>query len=382
MKNNTKDLTKRYRTRFVLNIMISAFIVCLIESLLIFNMGRLINFVMGTESDDFAAAGLHTSSAVFVYIITAIALFAVIFYMLERRSIAYITKISNGVKEISKGNLNSRIEVVGDDEFSEMAENINKMSEDLKKLLELEREAEKSKTDLITNIAHDLKTPLTSIIGYLELLSREGGPKLSDELRQKYLQIAFNKAKRLEQLIEDLFSFTKLSYGKITMKVSYVDVVKLLEQILEEAYPNFVERGLSYEIRSNVSSLEITADGNLIARLFDNLIGNAIKYGADGKRVIVKVNADIEMDVVEVQVINFGYIIPEKDIPFIFNKFYRVDQARSTQTGGSGLGLAIAKDIVNMHGGSIQVSSDLNGTIFTVRLKIHFDKNNENFIRA
>lgn len=382
MKNNNKDLTKRYRTRFVLNIMISAFIVCLIESLLIFNMGRLINFVTGYESDDFATAGLHTSSAVFVYIITAIALFAVIFYMLERKSIAYITKISKGVKEISKGNLNSKIEVAGDDEFSEMAENINKMSEDLKKLLELEREAEQSKTDLITNIAHDLKTPLTSIIGYLELLSRDGGPKLSDELRQKYLQIAFNKAKRLEQLIEDLFSFTKLSYGKITMKVSYVDVVKLLEQLLEEAYPNFVERGLSYEIRSNVSSLEITADGNLIARLFDNLIGNAIKYGADGKRVIVRVNADIEQDVVEVQVINFGYIIPEKDMPFIFNKFYRVDQARSTQTGGSGLGLAIAKDIVNMHGGSIQVSSDLNGTIFTVRLKIHFDKNNENFIRA
>ncbi|MDO4438644.1 MAG: HAMP domain-containing sensor histidine kinase [Eubacteriales bacterium] len=362
--------------------MISAFIVCIIESLLIFNMGRLINFITGYESEDFAAVGLHTSSAVFVYIITAVALFAVIFYMLERRSIAYITKISKGVKEISKGNLNSRIEVAGDDEFSEMAENINKMSEDLKKLLELEREAEQSKTELITNIAHDLKTPLTSIIGYLELLSRDGGPKLSDELRQKYLQIAFNKAKRLEQLIEDLFSFTKLSYGKITMKVSYVDVVKLLEQLLEEAYPNFVERGLSYEIKSNVSSLEITADGNLIARLFDNLIGNAIKYGADGKRVIVRVNADIEQDIVEVQVINFGYIIPEKDMPFIFNKFYRVDQARSTQTGGSGLGLAIVKDIVNMHGGSISVSSDLNGTIFTVRLKIHFDKNNENFIRA
>ena len=117
-------------------------------------------------------------------------------------------------------------------------------------------------------------------------------------------------------------------------------------------------------------------------RVFENLIGNAIKYGADGKRVTVRINAEEENDVVEVKVINYGYVIPEKDLPLIFNKFYRVDQSRSTQTGGTGLGLAIAKDIAQMHGGSISVSSDLSGTVFSVRLKIHFDKNAENFVRA
>ena len=379
MKNN--DITKRYLTRFILNIIISAFAVCLTEGLLIFNMGRLIGIIMGV--DEARAEELAGSpAAVFIYIISAVLLFALIFYLLERPALSYIRKLSDGISSIAAGDLRTKIEVSGDDEFSEMAENINKMTVELRELLNIERESEQSKTDLITNIAHDLRTPLTSIIGYLELLSGKNRVQLSPEMQQKYLEIAYNKSRRLEQLIADLFSFTKLSYGKITMKVSYVDIVKLLSQLLEESYPSFVEKGLSYELRSNVPMLEIAADGNLLARLFENLIGNAIKYGADGKRVTVRINAEEENDVVEVKVINYGYVIPEKDLPLIFNKFYRVDQSRSTQTGGTGLGLAIAKDIAQMHGGSISVSSDLSGTVFSVRLKIHFDKNAENFVRA
>ena len=368
MKNN--NIAKTYRTRFIINLIAAAFISCLIESLLIFNIGRLIS-VFGAEQD-VSEAGL------LLYVFGAIILFAVIFYLFQRQSIRYIEQLSEQTENLANGNFDSRIEVRGNDEFSQMAEQLNGLGEDLKTLLEAERESEKSKNDLITNIAHDLRTPLTSIIGYLELLSGTGKPVLNDEQRQKYLNIAYTKSRRLEQLINDLFDFTKLSYGKMTMKVSYVDIVKLLEQLLEEAYPNFVEKGLSYELRTNVPSLEIAADGGLIARLFDNLIGNAIKYGADGKKVIVRVNAEPKDDIAEVKVINYGFTIDEKDLPLIFNKFYRADKARSTQTGGTGLGLAIAKDIVEIHGGSISAKSDLNGTVFTVRLKIHFDKNNEN----
>ena len=121
----------------------------------------------------------------------------------------------------------------------------------------------------------------------------------------------------------------------------------------------------------------IDADGNLLARLFDNLINNAIKYGADGKRVLVQIHAGDE--VVSVSVTNYGYVIPADELPLIFNKFYRVEQSRSTHTGGTGLGLAIAKSVVDMHGGTIQVKSDLDGTVFTVKLKVHFDVNKENF---
>lgn len=378
MKN--RDITKNYRTRFILNIVVSAFIVCLIESLLLFNSGRLMHFLTGADTTGEYES--FTAGEVLLFVILGVVLFALIFYLLERASIRYIRSISRGVEQIADGNLEYRIAVNGDDEFSEMAESVNQMAGDLQGLLALERESERAKTELITNIAHDLRTPLTSVLGYLELVSGKNYDMLSDSQRRKYLKIAYTKAKRLEQLIGDLFDFTKLTYGKIAMKMGYVDLVRLLDQLLEESYPAFEAAGLKYELRSNVKSLEIAADVTLITRLFDNLIGNAIKYGKEGKRVIVTVHADEETDAVEVKVINFGFLIEEKDLPHIFEKFYRADKARSTQTGGTGLGLAIAKNITEMHGGTIGVTSDLKGTVFTVRLKIHFDRKNENFRRA
>ena len=162
------------------------------------------------------------------------------------------------------------------------------------------------------------------------------------------------------------------------MHVSKVDIVKLLSQLLEEFYPSSADKDFAKSSsRINVPGKVITADGNLLARLFDNLINNAIKYGADGKRVLVQIHA--EEEVVTVSVTNYGYVIPADELPLLFNKFYRVEQSRSTNTGGTGLGLAIAKNIVDMHGGTIQVTSDLNGTVFTVRLRTNFDINRENF---
>ena len=376
----SKDITKNYRTRFVLHIVVSGFIVCVIESLLLFNSGRLMHFLTGADT-----AGEYesfTADQVLLFVLIGILLFALIFGLLEAGSIRYIRSISKGVEEIAGGNLEYRIPVLGDDEFSEMAESVNQMAGDLTDLLLLERQSEQAKTELVTNIAHDLRTPLTSVIGYLELVSGKNYDSLNDSQRRKYMKIAYTKAKRLEQLIGDLFDFTRLTYGKIAMNVSYVDLIRLLEQLLEEAYPSFCAAGLEYELRTNTDSLEIAADPGLIMRLFDNLIGNAVKYGKDGRQVIVAVRADREADIVEVKVINFGFVIDEKDIPHIFEKFYRADKARNSSTGGTGLGLAIAKNIAEMHGGSIAVKSDLKGTVFTVRLKIHFNKNSEDFKRA
>ena len=312
---------------------------------------------------------------VLVYVLIGILIFSVTFMLLQEKSVAYISRISDAIRDISEGDLNTAVEVVGDDEFSSMAENLNKMVEDIRRVMDKEREAERTKNELITNVAHDLRTPLTSIIGYLELLS--GNVALPPEMQKKYIDIAYGKAKRLEKLIEDLFGFTKLNYGKISMHVTKVDIVKLLSQLLEEAYPNFADKNLSYELQSNVPAKIITADGNLLARLFDNLINNAIKYGADGKRVLVKVTAGSQ--VVQVSVTNYGYVIPPDELPLIFNKFYRVEQSRSTHTGGTGLGLAIVKNIVDMHGGTVEVKSDLGGTVFTVTLQVDFDINKENF---
>lgn len=374
MKN---DVSRRYRTRVITNIIYSAIITCLVEVFLVTNLSMVARY-MGNRGKMLvmvqAIEKQHTA-VVLLYLILGILLFSVTFMILQEPYIRYISRISEAVQNISEGDLNTVIDVIGDDEFSGMAANLNRMAADIKRLMEKERESERTKNELITNVAHDLRTPLTSIIGYLELLTNN--QQIPADMQHKYIEIAYGKSRRLQKLIEDLFGFTKLNYGKIAMHVGQIDIVKLLGQLVEEAYPNFVEKGLSYDLQSNVPAKIINADGNLLARLFDNLIGNAIKYGADGKRVLVKIHA--ESETVTVSVTNYGYVIPADELPLIFNKFYRVEQSRSSSTGGTGLGLAIAKEIVDMHGGTISVASDLNGTVFTVKLQVHFDVDKENF---
>lgn len=374
MKNS---MGSSYRFCVLTHIVYSAIITCLVEVFLITNLSMVARYIQQSGK---VSALVHFIleqhlAVVILYVLVGIVIFSVTFMILEEPGIRYLGRISDAVQSISQGNLNTEVDVTGDDEFSAMAANLNKMSSDIRKLMDKEREAERTKNELITNVAHDLRTPLTSIIGYLELLA--GNTQIPQEMQHKYIEIAYSKSRRLEKLIEDLFGFTKLNYGKIAMHIGQIDIVKLLEQLLEEAYPNFEEKNLSYDLQSNVPAKIISADGNLLARLFDNLIGNAIKYGADGKRVLVKIHG--EEDTVTVSVTNFGRVIPADELPLLFNKFYRVEQSRSTTTGGTGLGLAIAKEIVDMHGGTIRVASDLNGTVFTVKLQVHFDIEKEQF---
>lgn len=374
MKNS---LNGRYHTRVVVNIIYSTVVACVVMVFLVTNLSMIGQYAAerGMENSLVLLFYRPGTMIVLLYVLLGIGVFSVSFLLLQSRSMRYISRISSAMREIAEGDLNITLDVEGDDEFADMAENLNNMVEELRQLMDRERESERTKNELITNVAHDLRTPLTSIIGYLELLS--GPVKLNEEMQKKYLDITYKKSKRLQKLIEDLFGFTKLNYGKISMKVSKVDIVKLLSQMLEEFYPNFMEKNLAYELQSNVTAKVITADGNLLARLFDNLINNAIKYGSEGKKIIVKVDATDT--VVTVSVTNFGYVIPKEELPLLFEKFYRVEQSRSVNTGGTGLGLAIAKNIVDMHGGTIGVTSDLNGTVFTVKLKVDFDINRENF---
>jgi len=381
LKNKKSDMRYRFHTRVITNILYSTLVACLVEVFLVTNLTMVARYARQSQWDNALMAMIDESELVIVigYVLLGIMVFSITFLLLQERSISYISRISDAVQNISEGDLNTIVDVVGDDEFSSMAANLNRMVEDIRRLIDKEREAERTKNELITNVAHDLRTPLTSIIGYLELLSNKSSP-LPSEVQGKYLDIAYSKSKRLEKLIEDLFGFTKLNYGKISMQVSKVDIIKLLGQLLEESYPNFSNKNLSYELQSNVPAKVIMADGNLLARLFDNLINNAIKYGAEGKRVLVKVHAMAEA--VQVSVTNYGYVIPKEELPLIFEKFYRVEHSRSVNTGGTGLGLAIVKNIVDMHGGDITVKSDLNGTVFTVTLKVDFDIERENFGQA
>lgn len=375
----SKDVSRSFYWHMAVNIGYSALIACMSEIFLLTNLSIISRYFreMGRENLFTDGGGQGELIRVLIFVLLGIEVFSVSFLFLQRRTMRYMAEISQAMQNISEGDLNTAVEIIGDDEFSQMAESLNKLAENIRELMDKEREAERSKNELITNIAHDLRTPLTSIIGYLELLSNSRQTVTEPEIQKKYIDIAYTKAKRLEKLIEDLFGFTKMTYGKVSMKVGQVDIIKLLSQLLEEFYPSFADNNLTYELTSDVPAQMICADANLLARLFDNLINNAIKYGAEGKRIQVNVCGGEELATISIT--NYGRVIPPEELPMIFNKFYRVEHSRSTSTGGTGLGLAIAKNVVDMHGGSIQVTSDLNGTVFTVKLKVHFDVNKENF---
>lgn len=302
---------------------------------------------------------------VMMALIIGVALFTIYFLLLTKKFATYLEEIADGITDISAGNFGTRINIKHDDEFALIASRVNRMADDVKQLIEDNRKNEYTKNELITSVAHDLRTPLTSIIGYLDLVSKDSN--LSGSVKQRYIEIAYSKSKRLEKLIEDLFAYTKFSFGEVVMDKSEIDMIKFINQLVDEFYPSFQENGLDYDFTSNVPSAVVFADGNLLARAFANLISNAIKYGKDGKCVRLKLVK--ETDKIIVSVINYGKLIPEKDLKNVFNRFYRVEGSRSSETGGTGLGLAIAKSIIEMHEGTIDVRSDFDGTVFEVVLE-------------
>lgn len=304
---------------------------------------------------------------VIILVIMGIVLFVLYFMMLIRKYINYLEHISKVMSNISEGNFDAKADIRFNDEFTLIAKNLNKMTQDIQQIIESERGIENTKNEMIASVAHDLRTPLTSIIGYLGLVLKKDN--INIDTKDKYINIAYNKSLRLQKLIEDLFTYTKFNFDDVIMKFSNMDLVKLIEQVLDEFYPNFEEFGLYYKFETNKPSIIINADGDMLARLFANLVSNAIKYGKDGKVIRIKIIE--KQNEVVVKIINYGELIPKEDLENIFDMFYRVEASRSVETGGTGLGLTIAKNIVQCHGGDISVKSDFNGTEFKVRFYLN-----------
>lgn len=367
-----------FRKKIISYTIVSITITIAVELFLIIDLRMLIDFLRthGYRSYAIGRDGIDPKIKLLILLICGILVFLTTFFIMVSDLFAYIDEISQGIEDIADGNLYITIEEKGEDEFSKLAQNINKMTKEVLVIMDRERETERSKNELITSVAHDLRTPLTSITGYLELL--KSNKNLEQETKDKYIEIVYNKSKRLENLIYDLFNFTKLNHGKINIRLGTINIVKLLEQLLDEFYPSFQEQNLEYEYEVAQKDILIEADGDLVARLFDNLINNAIKYGADGK--LIKVCVGVVANSVKVDVINYGKVIPEQELQHIFKKFYRVEQSRSENTGGTGLGLAIAKNVVDMHNGTIEVTSSLKGTVFSVCLPFQLDGKEEKFV--
>ena len=306
-------------------------------------------------------------AVMFIILLLGFLLFIFYFLLLTRRITKDMSYISNYISNIASGDMEIQITGINrEDEIGEVVTQVNRMHSEIERLMKSEREALQANKEMITCVAHDLRTPLTSIIGYLQLATDV--EKYPVEERQKYASIAMRKADRMQGLIEELFSYTKLMSGEITLHRSSIDIVKLVEQMTEEFYPLFMENNLEYTLEQNVYSLILDVDGELIARAVSNLISNAVKYGKDGKAVHIELEKyDSEL---QIRVTNFGLIIPEDSVEHIFDRFYRVESSRSSQTGGTGLGLNIAQEIAVLHGGKITVRSGINGTCFTIALPI------------
>lgn len=300
------------------------------------------------------------------FLLIFVPLAVLFFFLFTKPYVAYFSKISSGIHHLANGDFQNRVHISSNDEFEHIAKELNMASAMLKEAVERGDFAENSKNQLILNLAHDLRTPLTSVLGYLDLLVKDD--TLTEEQASQYTMIALSKARRLEKLINELFEVANMSIGKLNVDKKRLRLNQLLMQLNEELYPLFEQNHLESRLHLQ-TDLEIFGDGDLLARMFENLLNNAIRHGKDG--VFIEINGYMDGDAAVVEVINFGEPIPAGDLPFIFEMFYSGDQARSRSGGGTGLGLFIAKNIAEQHGGTVSAASDPRRTVFKVRLPSH-----------
>lgn len=311
-------------------------------------------------------SGLYVISGLLLFVVSGILsifpigiligiILTIIYIVIFIKELIYLDKIIIGSKAATEGKLNCNIEEKGRGHLRELAHDINNIRDGLRKSIESEIKSENMKTELITNVSHDLKTPLTSIINYIDLLKREN---IESETAKDYINILDKKSQRLKVLIDDLFEASKATSGAMELNITKIDIVQLLKQSLGENDERFKNSNLSVKLDIPDTKIFINGDGQRLYRVFENLISNIVKYSLSNTRVYIQMYVDDENKVViimrNISAYELDFCANE-----ITNRFKRGDSSRSTE--GSGLGLAIAKSIVELHGGkfNIEVDGDL-----------------------
>ena len=297
-----------------------------------------------------------------IFIITMLLIFFIVFRIYLNWFTKYFMEINEGINILAEERAG---EVSLSPELSATEKKINTIKHTLEKQKLDAQLAEQRKNDLIVYLAHDLKTPLASVIGYLNLLQDEG--QISEELREKYLSVSLDKAEHLEDLINEFFEIAKLNLSNITLQYSRINLTRLLEMILYEFQPILKEKNINCNL-SIAEDTMLRCDADKIQRVFDNLLRNAVIYSFDGTDIDIMVTEQGENIVIKF--VNHGDTIPEEKLERIFEQFYRLDASRSTSSGGAGLGLAIAKEIVELHRGTITASSENEVIEFEVTLPL------------
>ena len=281
-----------------------------------------------------------------------------IFYWI--RLLNYFQKVMDAMEQIPAGE--SQIHLPKD--LIEVEYYMNRIIGDIRRNEQLAREAEQRKNDLVVYLAHDLKTPLTSVIGYLTLLAEER--QISPELQEKYLSISLEKAERLEELINEFFEITRFNLTHLELEKTSVSLKMMLEQIVYEFQPMLAEKQLTCELVVEPADMKFLCDSDKMQRVFDNLLRNAVFYSEE--KSVIHIKAKRQNEKIRIQVENTGTEIPKEKLERIFEQFFRVDSARSSRGGGAGLGLAIAKEIVELHQGKIWAESQQGKTCFFIEL--------------
>lgn len=289
-----------------------------------------------------------------------ILLLLVIFYFALSRFTKYFHHIALGVNSLSEES-DKDIELPAELEF--MEKKLNAVKNTLEKRAKDAQEAEQRKNDLVVYLAHDIKTPLTSIMGYLSLLDEAKDMPLAQ--KEKYVKVTLDKSYRLEQLINEFFEITRFNLQSIILDKEVINLHYMLMQLADEFYPLMAPKG-QQAIVNVEEDIKIFADANKLARVFNNILKNAIAYSDENS--IINIHAEKQNDQIHISFSNKGKAIPPQKLTMIFEKFYRLDSSRSTQTGGAGLGLAIANEIIQAHGGTISAISTDEKTVFTVSL--------------
>lgn len=287
-------------------------------------------------------------------------LLLIMFYYAMTKFMRYFKEISSGVEQLAE---ESEEDIKLSPELDFMEHHLNEVRQRLKKREQDALESEQRKNDLVVYLAHDIKTPLTSVIGYLSLLDE--AKDMPEDQREKYVSVTLEKAYRLEQLINEFFEITRFNLQTVMLNKEPINLSFMLMQMADEFYPMLEKGGRSAQVEVE-EHLEIQGDPDKLARVFNNILKNAIAYSSPDS--VINITASREEHLVTIAFSNVGKTIPAARLETIFEKFYRLDSARSSDTGGAGLGLAIAKEIVTAHQGTITAESENGITTFTVVL--------------